>query len=493
MVANAVNPLSSTATQDLSQNVGRISATLNGSPVSAGTAINVTLTSSDKSGDTCLVYIANGANVGTPCKYPSPGSTPGPVTIAHVNDGIVVQYNDGPMQPGATFSIAGSAPGANVQPTAVSMNNPAPGVGHTTSGGVSPWGGGIVYSNGEIYVTLNSASTPIGVDSYSSGTAGANVSNMTASASLTSAPAGGLVMGPDGRLWGTEQNNTKVFAITTSGSVSEYGISCSSGTSGGSASNGTLFGPQTGITTDGTNIYALCADVAGHNPANNSVTEINPSSGATVATCTPGHEGNFTNGAIYSNGKIYTEEQKGGGANLGGSSGGYWLSFPVSSNLASCASGFAETNVVGTGDGNVVLLGSALYSETDNISFSTSLSGGTNANPAWDGVTNVSPPGGGGLVQDAVLGSNWFFGTASGHDLDIHTAWSSGNNVTPSSTNVLPLSAGGTPETVGDCDVALNNGGGFGILQLPDGKLAWSHATAGLEPASQSWICFANL
>jgi hypothetical protein len=96
-------------------------------------------------------------------------------------------------------------------------------------------------------------------------------------------------------------------------------------------------------------------------------------------------------------------------------------------------------------------------------------------------------------VQDTVLGSKWIFGTASGHDLDMHTAWTGGSNVTPTPTNVLALNAGSGAASAGDCEVALNSGGGFGIIQLPDGKLAWSHATAGLDPVSHSWICIANL
>jgi len=235
----------------------------------------------------------------------------------------------------------------------------------------------------------------------------------------------------------------------------------------------------------------LCANVAAHTAANNVVTEINPTTGTTTATCTTGHDGNFSNGAIYANGNIYTEEQAGGGANLGGSGGGFFLSIPVGGNLATCASGYSETAIIGTGDGNVVLLSDGnLYSETDQTRFSAALTGATTANPLFDGITDVSPNGGGGLVQDNVLGSHWLFGTASGHDLDMHTAWTGGTNVTPT---YLPLNAGSAAAAAGDCEVALNTGGGFGIIQLPDGKLAWSHATAGLDPASHSWICFANL
>ncbi|MGH7716302.1 MAG: hypothetical protein ACREML_09935, partial [Vulcanimicrobiaceae bacterium] len=264
-----VNTLASGSTQVLST-VGRISATVNGSAAAAGTAINVTITSNDKSGTTCLVYIANGSTTGTPCTYPAVGSTPTPVTIAHVNDGIAVQYNDGPSAPGGTFNISGSAPGAGTQPTAVAMNNPAPIVGHTASGNINPWGGGIAFSNGNIYFTQNSTTNPIGVVSYSNGVAGSSVSNMIV-LGLTNAPAGGLIIGPDGNLWGTEQNNSKAFEVSpVGGAAVEYSLSCPNGTQGGSST--AILGPQTGIASGNGDVYVLCADVASHNPAHNTIT-----------------------------------------------------------------------------------------------------------------------------------------------------------------------------------------------------------------------------
>jgi len=282
LAKSQVNTLASGTTQVLST-VGRISATQNGSPMSNGAAINATITSSDKSGTTCLVYVANGATTGSPCTYPAVGSTPAPVTIAHVNDGVAVQYNDGPSAPGGTFNISGNVPGASQQPAAVAMNNPAPVVGHTGSGSVLPWGGGIVYSAGNIYFTQNSATNPIGVVSYANGVAGSSPSSLTV-VGLTNAPAGGLIIGPDNNLWGTEQNATKAFEVSPAGGAAvEYPISCPNGSQGGSGT--TILGPQTGITSGGGNVYVLCADVATHNPAHNTVTTITPGNLTTSSSC----------------------------------------------------------------------------------------------------------------------------------------------------------------------------------------------------------------
>ena len=489
-----VNTLASGATQVLST-VGRISATQNGSPMSNGAAINATITSSDKSGTTCLVYVANGSSTGSSCTYPAVGSTPAPVTIAHVNDGIAVQYNDGPSAPGGTFSISGNVPGASQQPAAVAMNNPAPGVGHTASGNMLPWGGGIVYNGGNIYFTQDSTTSPIGIVTYANGAASAGVTNMTVTGTLTGAPAGGLIQGPDGRLWGTEQNNTNIFAIAAAGGAgvaTEYAISCPSGTSGGSATppNDNLLGPQTGIVTDGTSVYVLCANVAGGNAAasaNNTVIQINPVTGSTSATCTGvGSFGPFSNGATYAGGVIFTEELIKGGAGAGNASSGNWLAIPLSNFPSSCTGNFSESGITGSGDGNIVMMGDGnLYSETDNQSRSTSLGGAVAANPTFG-----FGPGGGGLVQDTVLGSGTFFGTAAATDLIMHSKWSGGT--AQNFTAALPLSIGSGAPSGGQCEVAFNAGGGFGLIQLPDGKLAWPAATDGNE-SGRNWICIANL
>ena len=490
----AVNTLASGSTQILST-VGRISATQNGAAMSNGAAINATISSTDKSGTTCLVYVANGATTGSPCTYPAVGSTPAPVTIAHVNDGVAVQYNNGASAPGGTYNITGNVPGANTQPTAVKMNDPAPGIGHTASGSTNPWGGGIVYTTGNIYFTRNSAAAPIGVVSYANGAAGSNVTDLSV-VGLTAAPAGGLILGPDGNLWGTEQaglgGSTKVFTVSPGGgAATEVAVSCTGASQGGSGS--TLLGPETGITADGTSVYVLCADVANHNRADNSVNTINASSHA-VSTCNltsngGSPTGSFANGAVYANGTIYSETTLGGGGGAGGASSGTWISIPVSN----CGN-FTESKLNGSltrGDGNVVLMSDGnLYSELDNYMASPSFAGATAANPAFGFQL-----GGGGLVQDNVLGSKWFFGTSDQSDLEMNSSWIGGTQTlidANHNTNYLPISAGGTAMSAGTCEVAFNQGGGFGIIQLPDGKLAWPVATDGLE-SGRNYICIANL
>jgi len=489
-----VNTLAVGTTQQLST-VGRISATQNGSPMAAGASINVTISSSDKSGTTCLVYVANGATTGTPCTYPAANSTPAPVTISHVNDGIEVQYNDGPSAPGGTFNISGNVPGASTQPTAVVMNNPNPLIAHTTSGNVEPWGGGVVYDNGVIYFTQNSTTNPIGMVAYANGAAASGVANMTV-AGLTNAPAGGLIVGPDGNLWGTEQNATKAFEVSPAGGAAvEYNLTCPSGSQSGGSTQ--LLGPQTGITSGNGKVYVLCANVASAAAGNasasadNTINTITPGT-ANATQCTAGSFGAFANGAIYSNGVIYTEEGKGSGANSGGYSIGEWLSVP----LSNCSGGFAESSVGGNtrGDGSLALMSDGnLYSMTDGsapgVMASTSFSGVTAAS-ATNPPTFYIRYGGGGLVQDTILGSGAFFGTSDSVDLNMLSKWTGGTRTSLSATGAL--TAGGLTSNAGECEVALNNGGATGIVTLPDGKLAWPAATDGQETA-RNWLCIANL
>ena len=459
--------------------------------MAAGTALNSTITSSDTSGNTCLVYVPNGSNSGSPCTYPAPGSTPAPVTIKAVGDGYAIQWNQGPTNLSAPITIAGTNAGTgNTAPTSASLSPPPVAIGHTSSGTAVPVGGGIVYSNGTIYFTQNSLTSPIGEVAYANGAAATSVTNMTV-AGLTGAPAGGLILGPDGNLWGTEQNANNVFKVSTSGgAATEVAISCPSGSSGDNGAHSGVLGPQTGIATDGTNVYVLCADVSNHSNQHNVVTTINPSTDAStscnLASSGGTSIGSFSNGAVVANGTIYTANANGGGNGAGGANIGHFLSFPV----GNCGQ-FTEAATQTNGDGNVALLADGnLYSEADGFMMSASFANATAANPAWDGITNVSPPGGGGLVQDTVLGSKAFFGTASGHDLDVHTAWTGGTDLTSKVVRV-PLTVGGTAVAAGDCEVAFNSGGGFGIIQLPDGRIAWNHNTDGLE-TTHNWLCIAT-
>ena len=380
------------------------------------------------------------------------------------------------------FAISASVSGT----ASVAVTYPAPVVGHNTASSVSGWGGGgIVYNNGIIYSAQNSASAPVAMTSYSNGVAGSSMSNLNAIPALTNAAAGGLIMGPDGNLWGTEQNATKAFKMNPSTGVAiEIGISCPSGSQGGSGT--AVLGPQTGIVSGGGNVYVLCADEAGHGGTNNAVNTINPSTDA-VTTCTMGSGGGtpagaFADGAIYSGGNIYTEDTIGGGSRPGGASSGVWVSIPASN----CGN-FTEFKPGGSytlGVGNLQLMSDGnLYSEGDNYLASTSFGGATAASPAF----NLSD-GGGGLVQDTVLGSKWFFGDSGGSDLIINTAWSGGTQYLIDGAhhaNFVPLNAGGSAMSAGQCEESFSAGGGNGMIQLPDGKLAWA--------AQSNWICFANI
>jgi hypothetical protein len=465
-----VNTLANGVTQVIST-VGRITATQNGTPMATGAPINVSVTSSDKSGTTCLIYVANGASTGTACTYPAVNSTPPPVTIAHVGDGVAVQYNDGPSAPGGTFSINGNAPGASQQPAAVTMSNPAVGIGHTANNaGILPWGGGVAYANGEIYYTQNNAINPIGMVSYANGVAGTSVANMVA-AGMSNAPAGGLVIGPDGNLWGTEQNASKVFEVAPAGGlVTEYAITCT----GGNA--------QTGIVSGGGFVWALCGNTGTHDNLHNWLNRITPGN-TTIASCNvPTTYSAFGNGAVYSNGTLYSEEVTAGGGD------GDWVSIPTSTSGSPCGGAIFESNLGNApflGRGSLTMIGSNLYSEVDQISANTSFT-----SPAAPGTKFVFSQGGGGLVQDGILGSTVVFGASDEMDLDMHASWASSTRATLTAT--LALSAGSGASNAGECEVGFNTGGGNGMIQLPDGKLAWPVATAGAETV-RNWLCIANL
>jgi hypothetical protein len=489
---SAVNPLPANATQVTTQtnctataapSVARVTAT----GMTNGATLNSTISSNDKSGNTCLVYVPNGSSSGTPCTYPSAGSTPTPVTIKASGDGFAIQYNDRPMNPAGSITISGTNPGTgNVAPTSVSVANPSVAVGHNASNATTVWGGGIVYMSGNIYVTQNDPLHPIGVTSYSNGVAGSAVTDITASPALTNAPAGGLVADSLGNLWGTEQNNTKVFKMSTSGATTEYTISCPTGTAGGSAGAATQLGPQTGIAIGGGFVWSFCADVGGHTATNNYINQINPSTG-TVTTClTPAssgpfaQDGSFANGAIYSNGTLYTDEMNG----IPGA--GEWIAFPTAGFSSSCT---ISATLPSTGYGGNVwqLADGNLYSTSDEMMATTGFSNATTASPAFN-FGGAFP--GGGLVLDSILGSGYYFATSEGVDLVVNTKWSGGTQFTVQES--VPLNAGGSLPTAGQCEVALNSGGGTGMVQLPDGKIAWPVATDGIE-SGRNWVCFANL
>ncbi|MGH7659449.1 MAG: hypothetical protein ACRENA_00850 [Vulcanimicrobiaceae bacterium] len=480
IVKTAVNPASASSTD------GKITVT--GQGMTAGAALYATVTDSDKSGGTCLQLIPQGQTSGTGCQSS--------VGVTHSGDQVAVQYNNGPTPPTGSFNITVAANGGTGPVNPFAMNYPAPAVGQNTSGTINPWGGGVVYANGNIYFTVNSATSPLGATTYANGTAGASVSYITALPALTNAPAGGLIIGPDNNLWGTEQNASKAFSMSPSGATHEFSISCPSGSSADNLQHTGLLGPQTGITTDGTNIYVLCADVA-HTAdgGNNTVNTITTSGNVTSCSLKSGGRtpaGPFANGATFSGGNILTEEEATGaaGSGAGGAASGVWISIPATN----CGQYTEFANSAITGSGNVWLLGGSLYSETDNLTASPAFAGATVASPKFNIFT-----GGGGLAQDTVLGSGFFVGTADNHDAQILTKWTGGSMitidansvVTPTTPWFLPLSAGGSPMTAGTCEVAFNSGGGMGIVQLPDGKFAWPVATDGLE-TGRNYLCFLN-
>jgi hypothetical protein len=490
---SAINPAAT------STNGGALTVT--GQGMTAGAALYATVASNDKSGSTCLELIPQGQTSGTACAYPAAGSTPAPVGVTKSGDQVAVQYNNGATPPTGSFNITVTANGGTSPLTPFAMNYPAPVIGAVNNASLQPWGGGIVYANNNIYYTLNSKTTPLAVEPYSNGAAGSTIGSITASQALTNAPAGGLIIGPDNNFWGTEQNATKAFKITPSGSTTEYSLTCPSGSAGATGvGSSQVLGPQTGITTDGTNVYVLCANVASitsgtPDGGDNTINTINASSG-TVTACSlksgGGHaQGPFGNGAVYANGYIYSEDMFSPGSGAGGGGGGGdWIAIPVTN----CGQFNEMTNAGMTGSGNVWLFkDNNLYSETDSLLGTPSgqnVSGFTAANPTFANSGSNIQRGGGGLAMDTVLGSGFFVGTADAVDSIVQTKWTGGTQIIPNT--YVPLASGGTAIAPGSCEVAYNDGGGVGIIQLPDGKFAWPVGTDALEPSTHNNLCFLN-
>ncbi|GEM_PF-7129995 len=476
----AINPLSTPATD------GTITVTGQGMP--AGAALYATVTDGDKSGGTCLQLIPQGQTSGTGCQAS--------VGVTHSGDQVAVLYNNGPTPPAGSFNITVTANGGTGPLAPFSMNYPAPAIGATGNGSQTPWGGGVALLNNNIYFTRNSASSPLGAVSYANGTVGGTVTDVNASPALTNAPAGGLVA-VNGVLYGTEQNSTRAFSINPSnGSTTEYALTCPSSGTAGTGSQ--LQYPQTGITTDGSNVFVLCGEVATRSDTtHNTVNEISPT--GSVSSCALSSAGGttagpFANGAVYSNGVIYSETSFGsGGGGAAGATGGDWIAIPVSP-LSNCGHFQEMSNSAITGSGNVWMLGSNLYSETDSLTAAPSGAGfgaATVASPTFaNGGLNLQA-GGGGLAMDTVLGSGFFVGSADAVDAIVQTKWTGGTQIIPNT--YLALGSTGTPIAAGQCEVAYNAGGGIGMIQLPDGKFAWPHATDGDgKAANQNWLCILN-
>ena len=188
----------------------------------------VTITDTDTSGASCLVYIAAGASTATPCPFASAASS---VTLSNTSDSYAVLYN-GRYVPAGTLNIkaaiASPAPATTPSPITVSITPTIFAVGSATlsaayMGPVAT----MLYDSlsNNVYVGMGSASTPLYAIPYSSsagyGTPVAvNVTSVNGSAATQLTGSGGgnvlggpneMTIGPDNNIWFTENNGRPNF------------------------------------------------------------------------------------------------------------------------------------------------------------------------------------------------------------------------------------------------------------------------------------------
>ena len=186
-------------------------------PIPAGTPIQaVTITDSESSGATCLVYIPNGATTATPCPFATSASS---VTLSTSGDSYAVLFN-GKFAPGGAVAISASFVGASPTPAPISVSITPTifSVGSVTLPGTGdgPIGSLAYDSTGKnLYVGTGNSSAPIYKIAYSSTTGygtpsavnvtsvnGAPASQLTGSGCCNvNGGANAIVVGPDNNIW----------------------------------------------------------------------------------------------------------------------------------------------------------------------------------------------------------------------------------------------------------------------------------------------------
>ena len=218
-------------------------------PIPAGTPIQaVTITDSESSGATCLVYIPNGSTTATPCPFATSASS---VTLSTSGDSYAVLFN-GKFAPGGAVAISASFVGASPTPApiTVSITPTIFSAGTVNFSGYGP-SGSMVYdsTNKNIYVATASGGTPLYKVAYSSttgyGTPSAiNVASSngsSATALLEGDSPGGInamVIGPDSNIWFIEHNGRDTTQYVGVAAINSSVIN---------PTNGATISPGTGV------------------------------------------------------------------------------------------------------------------------------------------------------------------------------------------------------------------------------------------------------
>lgn len=180
----------------------------NGSPIPAGTKIQtLTVSDTDATGATCLVYIPNGASSATPCPFASAAST---VSLTTSGDSYAVLYN-GKFVANGTITIDGVIPGASATPAPASVSILPSTVAIGSGSFASGPSGDITYdpTGKKIYAGMNDTAKPLAAVPYST-TTGYGALSIISVTSVNGSPAGNLsgsravgqiTIGPDNNIW----------------------------------------------------------------------------------------------------------------------------------------------------------------------------------------------------------------------------------------------------------------------------------------------------
>lgn len=460
---------------------GTITATdASSNTIPANNAIQpVTITDTDTSGATCLVYIPSGASTATPCPFASAASS---VTMNNSSDSYAVLYN-GKFVPAGTLnitaSIASPAPATTPAPITVSITPTVFSMGSISfARGAGPIGA-LVYDpmNGTVYAGTGNSSTPLygvtyGASGFGTPTA-VNVTSVNGVAATALSSAGtnyyyvsagvnAAIIGPDNNIWMIEHNgepgNTNcclpqyvaVAVLHTAvvnpnggaaiqpgpGVFAEYTVFSSPGSSGYATT------PLHGIASMGGFIWVIDKD--------GGFWRINPATGLVSPNLSPG----------YSPGTTPTEPVNGG--------------FPITDPTG--ATPISGTSSRKSFFSPLVPLGSTLYAVNGKNSAFDAFAVDTTAAPSAGLCTPAGPPPCIATYQESLIGSltgtrgSGNFAAGGGTDGTSVYALNSSKQVykvTPPST--MATSAGA---------YTLTNGGG--IFLTPDNWL-WTLSDGGVQ------------
>jgi hypothetical protein len=263
-----------------------------GSTVAAGQTITpVTITDTDTSGSTCLIYVKSGATSATPCPLTQSGSS---VTLSNTSDAYVVAYaNKFIPAAGITLNARFSTSTSLLSTTQQLTVTPTAVAGGAALGTASS--GAILYdsTSSAVYTGLQSSTTPLTATAYSSSTgygtpAKVAITSVNGSASTTtltgSSGVTGIALGPDSNIWMAENNGSSttqyvaVYLVNASGLIPGTSTSVASGTGKFieyTLTGGTASATVTGIATFNSYVYVT--------DTKNDLWRINPAKGTFIS------------------------------------------------------------------------------------------------------------------------------------------------------------------------------------------------------------------